>query len=103
MSYRAYSAPWSGHPVNLPDIAVGAVTGDRAAIYASWNGATEVSRWRVLSGSSPDRMRALGPATLPRTGFETRIETRLSEQYVAVQALDIMGNVLGISEAAKVK
>lgn len=102
MSYRAYRAPWSGHPTNLPDIAAEVGTSDRVTLYASWNVATEVSRWRMLSGSSPDEMQAASPATVPRTGFETRIEWRLGQPYAAVQALDDLGNVLGTSVAVSI-
>jgi hypothetical protein len=63
--------------------------------YASWNGATAVAQWRLLAGASP---RALSPlATASRSGFETAIATPGPEPFLAVQALDASGVVLGTS------
>ena len=69
-------------------------SGTTTNVYASWNGATEVSAWRVLAGSSSGALQAV--ATAPKRGFETRI-TIESERYVAVQALNRAGRVLGTS------
>ena len=63
-------------------------------VYASWNGATDVSSWRVLGGSAPTALRPV--ATSRRTGFETSIATG-RYAYVAVQALDAGRHVLGQS------
>ena len=50
----------------------------------SWNGATEIRRWQVLAGPSPD---ALVPvAEAHRTGFETLIPVTTEARYVAVRA-----------------
>lgn len=50
-SYRAYRLPRTGHPLWAPEIAVRKTsTQSRYNVYASWNGATQVSRWRVLAG-----------------------------------------------------
>lgn len=88
-SYRAYRAPWRGRPVAPPDLAVGR---DGRA-YMSWNGATEVSRWRVLAGSRPDRLAET--ATVNRTGFETAVPLDSSATVVRAEALDAGGRVLG--------
>ena len=40
-------------------------------VWASWNGATEVARWEVLGGDSPDALVPL--ASAPRRGFETAL------------------------------
>ena len=59
--YRAYWSPWTGTPTTPPALAVRASAGGRGAVaYASWNGATGVSSWRVLAGSSTS---ALAPVT----------------------------------------
>ena len=39
--------------------------------YASWNGDTRTTSWRVLGGPSPSKLSPLGGA--PRSGFETSI------------------------------
>jgi hypothetical protein len=102
-SYRAYALPWSGRPAGRP--AAAAVTsrapGGGTVAYASWNGATEVASWRVLSGSSPATLGPVGGA--PDSGFETAIALPASvvASYVAVQALDGSGTVLGVSPTVK--
>ena len=86
-SYRALLAEWTGRPAEPPRAVV-----RESTVYASWNGATEVSRWRVLSGPDPDRLSASPP--VPRTGFETAAPVPPGAAYVAVEALDRDGNTL---------
>jgi Arylsulfotransferase (ASST) len=94
MSYRAYRAQWPGRATGRP--AVAAVRdGSALDLYASWNGATRVAHWRVLSGR--DRRRLAPIATVPRAGFETRIQLASTPAHVAVAALDAQGTVLGTS------
>lgn len=99
-SYRAYRSPWTGTPAAPPAIAASAASSSApVSVYASWNGATEVTGWRVLAGSSPS---ALAPvAGAAKSGFETTIATPGPESYVAVQALDASGAVLGTSRTIK--
>ncbi len=93
-SYRTYRFPWSGTPKQPPAVAA-STRGSHTAVYVSWNGATDVASWRVLAGSSPS---ALAPVvSAAKRGFETEITTSSAEQYVAVQALDSHGQVLGQS------
>ena len=81
-----------------------AIAAERAAsqvtVYASWNGATEVRRWQVLAGPDPEPLTAAGSA--PRRGFETAVVGKLGAGYVAAQALDAAGTVLGTSRALKI-
>ncbi|HEV2998148.1 MAG TPA: hypothetical protein VGX16_03510, partial [Solirubrobacteraceae bacterium] len=99
-SYRAYRSPWTGTPREPPAIAlVPTRPGGPLNVYASWNGATLLARWRLLGGPSPRRLAPL--ATAPRTGFETRLETPGAEGYVAVQALSGSGAVLGTSHVIR--
>ena len=65
-------------------------------MYASWNGATQVARWQVLAGASETSLAPAGSAA--RSGFETTIRTA-GAAFVAVQALDASGAVLGTSKA----
>jgi len=96
-SYRAYRFPWAGMPDAPPDMAVETGLGGELAVYASWNGATEVASWDVLAGPALDQLEAIGSAS--RTGFETMIEVQTAEPLIAVRALDTDGAVLGRSEA----
>jgi hypothetical protein len=97
-SYRTFAQPWTGQPAEPPALAVApASSSSPATVYASWNGATEVASWRVLAGSSP---KALAPiASAPKAGFETAIAipASVSGRYVAVQALNGAGAVIGVS------
>jgi hypothetical protein len=106
-SYRGYRFQWEGQPTEAPAIAAATTaakntagaTGAATTVYASWNGATQVASWRVLAGASSG---ALAPvASAPRTGFETTIATPGAEGYVAVQALNASGAVLGTSRTIK--
>jgi hypothetical protein len=98
-SYRAFRSDWSGMPVTKPSIAA-RPAGEATTVYASWNGATQVARWRVLGGSSSNALKAVTSAR--KTAFETAIRLRRRETYVAVQPLDSRGRVLGTSVTAKV-
>jgi hypothetical protein len=99
-SYRTYRFPWSGTPGTTPAIAaLAAHAGAPVTVYASWNGATQVTGWRVLAGPSPQQLAPV--ATAPRAGFETTIATPGPESYVAVQALDASGVVLSTSKTIK--
>jgi arylsulfotransferase ASST len=93
--YSADLSRWDGRPLTQPSLVVQRLPGNRRAVRVSWNGATEVARWRILAGASPAE---LSPADLaPRTGFETTISTRASGRYLSVQALDRAGAVIGAS------
>ncbi len=95
-SYRAFLNPWVGKPTTPPDAVIErtVLTG---TVYASWNGATQVASWRVLTGS--DAAHAKPVVTVARTGFETAIPVRFPGAYVEVQALDASGTVLGSTVA----
>ena len=94
-SYRAYRFPWRGQPpVSELHTAIRAAAGS-VNLYASWNGATDVSSWRALGGSSPNALTPIGSAT--KRGFETGLRVRGGLSYYALQALGRSGNVLGTS------
>ncbi|MGA2319399.1 MAG: arylsulfotransferase family protein [Solirubrobacteraceae bacterium] len=94
-SYTVLKFPWSGDPAQPPTIAVRARRQGGFDVYASWNGATAVAQWRLLGGSSP---RALAPlSSAPWSGFETTVTLADASRYLAVQALNAAGQVLGTS------
>jgi hypothetical protein len=106
-SYRGYRFPWVGTPTEAPAIAAAigsagsqaGASGAVTSVYASWNGATQVSSWRVLAGASSHALTAV--ASAPRGGFETTISVPGAQAFVAVQALDASGAVLGSSHTIK--
>jgi Arylsulfotransferase (ASST) len=88
-SYRGYKFVWNGRPKAPPVVAVRRAGSGLLTVYASWNGATSVSRWQVLAGATAA---ALKPAaTAGRTGFETAIKLRTKAKFVAVRALMASG------------
>lgn len=91
-SYRAYRFPWRGRPTDRPAV----VVADDTA-YVSWNGATDVVRWRVLAGPGAGKLTPL--AAVAKSGFETPIRLSKSAAFYAVSALDRNGKVLGTSAA----
>ena len=97
-SYRALRHPWAAQPTTRPSISVNAASGGRLAVYASWNGATNVAGWQVIAGPTSNNLTAQGSPT-PPTGFETAIATATPQRYLAVRALDSTGRVLATSAA----
>jgi len=93
-AYRVTRADWSGRPPTPPSLAAQR-RGSRIAAWASWNGATEVARWQVLGGATPEALAPVGGRA--RTGFETAISVPAGSRYIAVRALDARGTVLGES------
>jgi hypothetical protein len=99
-SYRVYRLPWTGHSGARPALSA-ARAGSTETLYASWNGASALAAWRVLAGASPATLAPLG-ASVARTGFETAIAlAHGTGPFVAVQALDAAGAVIGVSAAVK--
>lgn len=94
--YRVFRFPWVGRPRTRPAMALSPAADGRMRVYASWNGATLVTGWRVLGGSSPHGLKPLGPP-VARRGFETAIEVQSQPRYFAVQALGRGGRVLSTS------
>jgi hypothetical protein len=99
-SYRGSDASWIGLPVTKPALAVEGGT-ERATLYASWNGATQVGSWQALAGPRPNALAANGSPVV-RQGYETALQTTDRGPYYAVQALSSSGRVLGTSAAVAV-
>jgi hypothetical protein len=112
-SYRVYREVWSGQPSEAPSIAARNVTVtppcppggacaqplvESTAVYASWNGATDVATWQLLTGSSAGHLTAV--STTPKSGFETVIPSPPAA-IVQVRALSASGKVLGTSKAVR--
>jgi Arylsulfotransferase (ASST) len=99
-SYRDFSFVWSATPVHPPVFAFESSGAGQGVVYASWNGATLVTAWRVLAGPSASSLTTI--VQVLRSGFETAIPipAGTSGPYLAVQALGAEGQVLGTSAAA---
>jgi hypothetical protein len=100
-TYRAVGAPWVGRPAGRPDVAVRRDSRRSVKVWASWNGATEIRRWRVLAGNTRQNMAPL--ESFRFAGLETKMRVRTTRRYVAVQAIGRSGAVLGESDPRRVR
>ncbi|MGZ4198345.1 MAG: arylsulfotransferase family protein [Solirubrobacteraceae bacterium] len=95
VNYRVYVQKWTATPSAAPNGAV-RKAGGKTTVYASWNGATQVAKWRVLAGKDAKHLASV--VTKAKNGFETAISLgRLSFKKYKVQALDAKGHVLRTS------
>ena len=92
-TYRAYKYnDWVGQPDRIPDVkALGygneGGIGNTVAIYVSWNGATEVRKWRfTANGKVLD--------TVDESGFETVFAAKDVSGWIQAEALDSEGKSL---------
>jgi hypothetical protein len=98
-TYRTLRFPWVGRPTDRPAAVIHRTTGS-TYLYASWNGATEVAAWALHTGKSANGLSRV--ATVPRRGFETRLELPSNAAYAAAIALDRRGAALGRSVPVRV-
>jgi hypothetical protein len=85
-SYRVYRFVWHGYPTDQPAIAV-----RQNKAYVSWNGATDVVRWRLELDGRPG-------LTVPKRSFETVLPLARDAHRVGVAALAEDGTVLARSK-----
>lgn len=90
-SYRAFRRHWVGNPTTRPSIKARR-EGSNVGVHLSWNGATEVDRWRILAGAKSSELKEV--ATVPRTGFESSMRIAPAD-VIAAQAIDERGTVIG--------
>jgi hypothetical protein len=93
--YRALRFPWFGQPLTPPALTLGASAAGPLALYASWNGATDLASWRVLAGASASTLAPI--STARSSGFETLLRAPRAAAFVAVEALSASGAVLSTS------
>jgi hypothetical protein len=92
LNYRVDVQRWTGTPSWAPNGAV-RKAGGKTTVYASWDGATQVAKWRVLAGKDAKHLTTI--ITKTKNGFETAISlNKLSFKAYKVQALDAKGHVL---------
>ncbi|HST55161.1 MAG TPA: arylsulfotransferase family protein [Solirubrobacteraceae bacterium] len=93
-SYRIYRETWSGQPTTSP-VVVAKTVGATTTVNVSWNGATQVASWELLSGSSAASLSSVSKT--PKSGFDTAISAPATT-LVEVRALDGAGKTLGTSK-----
>jgi len=90
-TYRAYRMPWRARGQGRPRAAA-TTAGGSTTVKMSWNGSTEVARWRVVPAGGG------AAATVSRDGFETAARLPGRPTSFVVEALGAKGKVLGTSE-----
>lgn len=100
-SYRAFKSKWVGTPKTKPDIKV-----LNGRVFVSWNGATEVKSW-ILQGAGLETANDedfIDLEELEKTVFEMAFELlEMSDAFVRVGALDVLGQVLSYSAVTGAK
>ncbi|KAJ7717286.1 ASST-domain-containing protein, partial [Mycena metata] len=104
-NYRVFQTStdvFVGRPSAPPSVAIvnGNTTTNNTTttIYVSWNGATHVASYTVLTGDNSAAVERK-VVNVPKSGFETAVSvsTESLSAYVVVEALDAGGRVLGRS------
>src|SRR5205823_14375463 len=80
-SYRAYRFPWNAQPPTTPALAAANGTDGTAELWASWNGATDVTAWRVLGGPTGQSMKPI--VTSNKRRFQTAPGARTGNAWFA--------------------
>jgi hypothetical protein len=97
-NYRVFQTStlqFTGHPTAPPNVSV---TGED--VYVSWNGATHVASYDLLTGSSVDAV-TTKIASVLKSGFETHLSAAGSSDFISVAALAANGTTLGTSAVYK--
>jgi hypothetical protein len=78
---------------------------DSDSAYFSWNGATDVDSWVVLTAASSNSSTWKNVAAAERTGFETTIDLSDAklDTFVRGKAVDSNGDTLGWTQASNGK
>ena len=94
-TYRGYRADWEGDP-DAPPAATATKNADgTTTVHAVWNGATDVSDWRILAG--PDAASLAPVAVTAWNGLDTALTLPGAPAELEVVALDARGRVLASS------
>jgi hypothetical protein len=95
-SYRAYKQEWHATPSTRPSLVVANAAanddlrqcaGKSSSLrgYVSWNGATDVEKYRVYAGSDAISLKLLG--SVDKKGFETKFSLPSGIKFVQVAAI----------------
>lgn len=83
-AYRVFRSPWVGKPKTKPSVVACPEKGG-TAVYASWNGATDIQSWNISTGSGGGSLKSA--QIVPLNGFETIVQLEGSYDEVAVEAV----------------
>jgi hypothetical protein len=93
-SYRVFKHPWVGRPKTVPDVKV-----KDGKVYVSWNGATEVTGWRLETAKTLEAKddEFVPIQELKRDAFETSFALDKTDGYVRIVALDALKGIMAYS------
>ena len=98
-NYRAFRLPWQARPHRPPRLVAHTAAGLRR-LYVSWNGATEVARWRLEAGPARNDLQPV--LTRPKQRFETSFPSPRGVRFATAVALDASGQILGRSNTIRI-
>ena len=120
-NYRVLKVNWTGEPTWNPSIAAGpdahyhfnetrstfeVLRGDKfgnffrnTTAYFSWNGATDIAYWLVLSSETSPNMTITSnfEARIPKTGFEMHYKASYGTKYLRAMAVSASDVIIGAS------
>ena len=100
LSYRAFRFPWHGHPYWAPTLVVEGKA-PTVTLYYSWNGATDISSYKIYGSKKNNSVPNELIATQTRTGFEdSTIVANESDPYCyfRIMPIDSLGRETKSSE-----
>ena len=83
-AYRVFRSSWIGTPDTKLSI-VACPNDGGIVVHVSWNGATDIKAWEVSTGLDGDSLQET--KTVPRDGFETKVQLEDTCGKVAVKAV----------------
>nr|GAT46388.1 predicted protein [Mycena chlorophos] len=98
-NYRVYQTTldeFVGRPNTKPAVALKKSGRGETSVYISWNGATQVAQYAVLTGSDAKHVHTT-VGVQRKTGFETMLACRGCGKYIRVAALGKDEKVIGKS------
>lgn len=101
MVYRIGKYNWTGTPHTVPALYTHSKSKTDMAFYVSWNGATEVKKWRFFTGQSSDGPFDAADKIVEKIGFETVYKHPAFALWSYAEALDGEGKVLSKSRPTK--
>ena len=99
LNYRAYKFNWTATPTDTPAAYVYAHDiKSQTTYYMSWNGATEVVKWRIYTSSDPT-MAFKQIAEIDKDGFETIYTAAKYQAWSIIEAVAANGSGLANSSS----
>jgi len=98
-AYRTFRQQWQGKPATNPDMHWDR-DGNKA--FFSWNGATDVESWVVLTANASDATTWTNVTRARRTGFESTVDLTVEklQEFVRGKAVGNDGETLGWTMAS---